>query len=232
VFRYGIATGRCERNPAGDLRGALPPTKETHHPSLTDPKAIAHLLRSMEDYQGSHVTSCALRLAPIVFVRPGELRHAEWCEIDIEGKEWRIPANKMKMRVQHIVPLSRQAITIIEEVRPLTGHGKYLFPSARTLERPMSENTVNAALRRLGYTKEELTGHGFRSMASTLLNEMGWNRDAIERQLSHAERDNIRAAYNYAEYLPERRRMMQAWAEYLDKLKAGARVLVLSSVVG
>ncbi len=225
VFRYGIATGRCERNPAGDLRGALPPTKETHHPSLTDPKAIAHLLRSMEDYQGSHVTSCALRLAPIVFVRPGELRHAEWCEIDIEGKEWRIPANKMKMRVQHIVPLSRQAITIIEEVRPLTGHGNYLFPSARTLDRPMSENTVNAALRRLGYTKEELTGHGFRSMASTLLNEMGWNRDAIERQLAHAERDNIRAAYNYAEYLPERRRMMQAWADYLDRLKSGARII-------
>jgi integrase len=145
----------------------------------------------------------------------------------MEAKEWRIPAPKMKMRVQHIVPLSRQAIAIIEELHPLTGNGKYLFPSMRTLERPMSENTVNGALRRLGYTKDELTGHGFRSMASTLLNEMGWNRDAIERQLAHAERDNIRAAYNYAEFLPERRKMMQGWADYLDKLKAGATVTAL-----
>lgn len=224
VFRYGIATGRCERNPAADLRGALPPVKEKHHPSITDPKAIAPLLRSMDKYEGSPVTGCALRLAPLVFVRPGELRHAEWSEIDLEVKEWRIPGHKMKMREQHIVPLSKQAIAIIEELRPLTGHGKYLFPSMRTLERPMSENTVNGALRRLGYTKEELTGHGFRSMASTLLNEQGWNRDAIERQLAHAERDNIRAAYNYAEFLPERRKMMQEWADYLDSLKAGAKI--------
>lgn len=224
VFRYGIATGRCERNPAADLRGALPPVKEKHHPSITDPKAIAPLLRSLDAYQGSPITSCALRLAPLVFVRPGELRHAEWTEIDLEAKEWRIPGHKMKMREQHIVPLCKQAIAIIEELRPLTGHGKYLFPSMRTLDRPMSENTVNGALRRLGYTKEELTGHGFRSMASTLLNEQGWNRDAIERQLAHSERDNIRAAYNYAEFLPERRKMMQAWANYLDSLKSGAKV--------
>lgn len=227
VFRYGIATGRCERNPAGDLRGALPPVKEKHHPSITDPKEIAPLLRSMDTYQGSPITACALRLAPLVFVRPGELRHAEWAEFNMEAREWRIPASKMKMRVQHIVPLSRQAIAIIEELHPLTGNGKYLFPSMRTLERPMSENTVNGALRRLGYTKDELTGHGFRSMASTLLNEMGWNRDAIERQLAHAERDNIRAAYNYAEFLPERRKMMQGWADYLEKLKAGATVTAL-----
>ncbi|MBI4804622.1 MAG: tyrosine-type recombinase/integrase [Desulfovibrio sp.] len=225
VFRYGIATGRCERNPAADLRGALPPVKEKHHPSIIDPKAIAPLLRSMDNYQGSPVTACALRLAPLVFVRPGELRHAEWSEIDQEAKEWRIPGHKMKMREQHIVPLCRQAIAIIEELRPITGHGKYLFPSMRTLDRPMSENTVNGALRRLGYTKDELTGHGFRSMASTLLNEQGWNRDAIERQLAHAERDNIRAAYNYAEFLPERRKMMQAWADYLDALKSGAKVI-------
>lgn len=227
VFRYGIATGRCERNPAGDLRGALPPVKEKHHPSITDPKEIAPLLRSMDSYQGSPITACALRLAPLVFVRPGELRQAEWTEFDLDAKEWRIPASKMKMRVQHIVPLSRQAIAIIEELRPLTGNGRYLFPSMRTLERPMSENTVNGALRRLGYTKDELTGHGFRSMASTLLNEQGWNRDAIERQLAHAERDNIRAAYNYAEFLPERRKMMQGWADYLDKLKTGATVTQL-----
>lgn len=225
VFRYGVATGRCERNPAADLRGALPPVKEKHHPSITDPKAIPHLLRAMDEYQGSPITACALRLAPLVFVRPGELRHAEWAEINLEAKEWRIPGYKMKMREQHIVPLAKQAVAIIEELHPLTGHGKYLFPSMRTLDRPMSENTVNGALRRLGYTKDELTGHGFRSMASTLLNEMGWNRDAIERQLAHAERDNIRAAYNYAEYLPERRRMMQGWADYLDKLKSGAKVI-------
>jgi integrase len=227
VFRYGIATGRCERNPAADLRGALPPVKEKHHPSITDPKAIPPLLRAMDSYQGSPITACALRLAPLVFVRPGELRHAEWAEIDLEAKEWRIPGHKMKMREQHIVPLAKQAVAIIEELRPLTGHGKYLFPSMRTLERPMSENTVNGALRRLGYTKDELTGHGFRSMASTLLNEQGWNRDAIERQLAHAERDNIRAAYNYAEHLPERRKMMQAWADYLDALRAGGRVVTM-----
>ncbi|WP_027190866.1 tyrosine-type recombinase/integrase [Fundidesulfovibrio putealis] len=227
IFRYGIATGRCERNPAADLRGALPPVKEKHHPSITDPKAIAPLLRAMDAYQGSPITGCALRLAPLVFVRPGELRHAEWAEINIEAKEWRIPGHKMKMREQHIVPLARQALVIIEELHPLTGHGKYLFPSMRTLDRPMSENTVNGALRRLGYTKDELTGHGFRSMASTLLNEQGWNRDAIERQLAHAERDNIRAAYNYAEFLPERRKMMQAWADYLDSLKTGAKVTPL-----
>jgi len=225
VFRYGIATGRCERNPAAYLRGALPPVKETHHPSITDPKLIAPLLRAMDSYQGSPITACALRLAPLVFVRPGELRHAEWAEIDVDAKEWRIPGHKMKMGEQHIVPLAKQAVVIIDELRPLTGHGKYLFPSMRTLERPMSENTVNGALRRLGYSKDELTGHGFRSMASTLLNEQGWGRDAIERQLAHAERDNIRAAYNYAEFLPERRKMMQAWADYLDGLRTSGKVI-------
>lgn len=227
VFRYGIATGRCERNPAGDLRGALPPVKEKHHPSITDPKEVAALLRTIEMYQGSFTTLCALRLAPLTFVRPGELRQAEWLEIDLDIAEWRVPDKKMKMGEKHIVPLSRQAVAIFRELQPLTGSGSYVFPSVRTAARPMSENTVNGALRRLGYKKSEMTGHGFRSMASTLLNEMGWNRDAIERQLSHAERDNIRAAYNYAEYLPERRRMMQAWADYLDKLKAGAKITPL-----
>lgn len=225
VFRYGIATGRCERNPAADLRGALPPVKEKHHPSITDPKAIAPLLRAMDNYQGSPITACALRLAPLVFVRPGELRHAEWAEIDLDAIEWRIPGHKMKMREQHIVPLAKQAVVIIEELQPLAGHGKYLFPSMRTLDRPMSENTVNGGLRRLGYSKDELTGHGFRSMASTLLNEQGWNRDAIERQMAHAERDNNRAVYNCAEFLPERRKMMQAWADYLDGLKIGGKVI-------
>jgi len=231
VFRYAVASGYADRDISGDLRGAIPPTKEKHHASVTDPKDVAALLRTIESYAGSFVTMCALRLAPMTFVRPGELRHAEWGEIDLDKAEWRIPAEKMKMREQHIVPLSRQAVAILRELHPLTGAGKYVFPSVRTQARPMSENTVNAALRRLGYAKDEMTGHGFRSMASTLLNEMGWNRDAIERQLAHAERNSIRAAYNFAEFLPERRKMMQAWADYLDKLRAGAKVTALHAIV-
>jgi integrase len=164
---------------------------------------------------------------PLTFVRPGELRKAEWSEIDLEAAEWRIPAERMKMRAIHIVPLSVQAVVCLRELHPLTGTGHYVFPGLRTPTRPMSENTVNAALRRLGYAKDEMTGHGFRSMASTLLNEQGWHRDAIERQLAHGERDAVRAAYNYAEHLPERRRMMQAWADYLDGLKNGAEVMPL-----
>lgn len=218
VFRYAIATGRAERDPAADLRGAIPPPRKKHYASLTDINAVSKLLCAINDYQGHFPTKCALRLAPLLFVRPGELRQAEWSEFNLETLEWRIPAEKMKMRVMHIVPLSAQAMTVLREIQPLTGHRKYVFPSVRTMERPMSENTLNSALRRLGYTKEEMTGHGFRSMASTLLNEQGWNRDAIERQLAHAERNNIRAAYNYAEYLPERRKMMQHWADYLDQL--------------
>jgi integrase len=227
VFRYAVATGRAERDPCGDLRGALPPVKEKHHASITDTKAIGELLRAIDDYQGSFVTKCALRLAPLVFVRPGELRSAEWAEINFDAAEWRIPAAKMKMRDPHIVPLSRQALAILKELQPLTGHGRYIFPSARTPngDRCMSENAVLAALRRMGYGKEEMTGHGFRSMASTLLNEQGWHRDAIERQLAHAERNAVRAAYNYAEHLPERRKMMQAWADYLDGLRKGADVI-------
>jgi integrase len=227
VFRYAVASGLADSDPTRDLRGALSPTNEKHHASLTDPKAVTDLLRTIETYSGSLVTRCALRFAPLVFVRPGELRHAEWSEINIDAAEWRIPAAKMKMRVQHIVPLSRQALAVLEELRPLTGAGRYVFPSERTSERPMSENTVTAALRRLGYTKEEMTGHGFRSMASTLLNELGWNRDAIERQLAHAERNNVRAAYNFAEFLPERREMMQAWADNLDALREGGKVVPL-----
>ena len=218
VFRYAIATGRAEQDVTLGLRGALPPAKKRHHASIIKPQAIGELLRAISDYQGYFVTKCALRLAPLVFVRPGELRKAEWSEFNFEASEWRIPAEKMKMRVTHIVPLSTQAISILKELRPLTGDGKYVFPSIRSLKRPMSENTVLAALRRLGYDKAEMTGHGFRSMAATLLNEQGWNRDAIERQLAHAERNNVRAAYNYAEYLSERRKMMQHWADYLDKL--------------
>jgi len=228
IFRYAVATGRAERDPAADLKGALPPAKPKHHPSIAEPAKVGQLMRAIQGYSGTFVTACALKLAPLFFVRPGELRQAEWEEFDLDNAEWRIPAHKMKMRVLHIVPLSKQAITILKELDPLTGSGQYLFPSNRTITRPMSENTVNGALRRLGYTKEEMTGHGFRSMASTILNEQGWNRDAIERQLAHSERDGVRAAYNYAEYLPERKRMMQAWADYLDGLAVGADVIAIN----
>lgn len=225
VFKYAVAAGMADSDPTRDIRGALSPTNEKHFASVTDSKAVGELLRAIEGYTGALVTRCALKLAPLVFVRPGELRQAEWADIDLEAVEWRIPAERMKMGKPHIVPLSRQALAVLEELRPSTGSGRYVFPSERTMERPMSENTVNAALRRLGYTKEEMTGHGFRSMASTLLNEQGWNRDAIERQLAHAERNSVRAAYNYAEFLPERRRMMQAWADYLDALREGGKVV-------
>jgi len=228
IFRYAVATGRAERDPSTDLKGALPPVKVKHHASIIEPQQIGGLLRAIDGYSGSFVTVCALRLAPLVFVRPGELRHAEWQEFDLEKAEWRIPADKMKMPSVHIVPLSKQAIAVIQALMPLTGSGKYLFPSIRTTTRPMSENTVNGALRRLGYTGDEMVGHGFRSMASTILNEQGWNRDAIERQLAHSERDGVRAAYNYAEYLPERKRMMQSWADYLDGLAAGADVISIN----
>lgn len=221
IFRYAVACGYLESDPTRDLRGALSVPVVTHQASLTDPKAVAGLLRAIWEYQGSGVTACALRLAAMTFVRPGELRRAEWNEIDLDAAEWRIPAEKMKMRQKHIVPLSRQAIAEISRLQPLTGKGAFLFPSERTAARPMSENTVNAALRRLGFSKEEMTGHGFRSIASTLLNEQGWNRDAIERQLAHAERNSVRASYNFAEFLPERRKMMQAWSDYLDSLRIG-----------
>ncbi|MBI2988743.1 MAG: tyrosine-type recombinase/integrase [Deltaproteobacteria bacterium] len=235
VFRYAVATGRAERDPTGDLRGALPPPKEKHHASIIEPKRVAELLRAIDTYQGFFATKCALRLAPLVFVRPGELRQAQWPEIDFDKAEWRIPAERMKMREQHIVPLSRQAIEILRELEPLTNRGlpakpgapRYVFPSARSHQRPMSENAILAALRRMGYTREEMTGHGFRSMASTLLHEQGWNHQVIERQLAHAERNAVSAAYNFAEHLPERRKMMQAWADYLDGLKSGAEVIPL-----
>jgi integrase len=220
VLRFALATGRDERDPSRDLSGALAPTKEKHLASITDPDKVGALLRALDAYEGSWITRCALRLAPLVFVRPGELRAAQWAEFDFEKAEWRIPAARMKMRVQHIVPLSTQAIAALRDLQQLTGRFALAFPGVRSRIRPMSENTVTAALRRMGYSGEDMTGHGFRSMASTLLNEQGWNRDAIERQLAHGERDAVRAAYNYAQHLPERRKMMQAWADYLDQLKA------------
>lgn len=230
VFKYAVTTGQAERNQAADLVGAIPPAKTRHHASITDPKEVGGLMRAIQDYKGSFVTATALKLSPLLFVRPGELRQAEWAEIDVENAEWRIPAAKMKMKALHIVPLSSQAIEIIEAIRPLTGRGKYVFPSVRSAARPMSDNTINAALRRIGYTKNEMTAHGFRSMASTLLNEQGWNADAIERQLAHAEGNGVRAAYNYAQHLPERKKMMTAWADYLDGLAKGADVIAINRV--
>jgi integrase len=235
VFRYAIATGRADRDPTGDLRGALPPPKVRHHASIIEPKRIGELLRVIDAYEGFFVTKCALRLAPLVFVRPGELRRAHWREIELDKAEWRIPAERMKMREPHIVPLSRQAIDVLRELEPLTNRvssikpdaPSYVFPSARSADRPMSENAVLVALRRMGYTKDEMTGHGFRSMASTLLHEQGWSHQVIERQLAHAERNAVSAAYNYAEHLPERRKMMQAWSDYLDALKGNADVVTM-----
>ena len=231
VFRYAIATGRAERDPSVDLRGALAPVKLGRMATITEPKKIGELLRAIEGYEGTPVAKCALRFAPLVFVRPGELRQAEWEEIDFDHSEWRIPAEKMKMKDPHIVPLSKQAVAILNEIHPITCQGRYVFPSIRTNLRPMSNNTILAALRRMGYAKDEMSGHGFRAMASTILHEQGWPSDVIERQLAHAERNNVKAAYNYAQYLPERRRMMQAWADYLDTLKTGGKVVPIFKTV-
>jgi integrase len=219
IFRYAVATGRAERDVATDLRDALAPVKANNFAAILEPARVGELLRAIHGYQGNVVTGLALKLAPLVFVRPGELRAAEWTEFDLEGAEWRIPAAKMKMGEQHIVPLSQQAVAILRELHPLTGRGRYVFPSLLTRDRPMSENTINAALRRLGYAGDEQTGHGFRSMASTLLNEQGFPPDVIELQLAHAERNKVLAAYNKAQRLGERRTMMQAWSDYLDGLR-------------
>lgn len=229
IFRYAVATGRAESDPTASLAGALAPAVGKHHASITDPKEIGPLLRAIDGYQGTFVTRCALKLAPLVFTRPGELRKAEWTEFDLDAAEWRIPAHKMKGRAVHIVPLSSQAVSILRELHPLTGTKKYVFPGVRKPSKPMSENTVLGALQRLGYSGDQMTGHGFRSMASTLLHEQGWSHQAIERQLAHAERNAVSAAYNYAEHLPERRKMMQAWADYLDRLRAPSNVVAFSN---
>jgi len=225
VLRYAVATGRAQHDVAADLKDALAPVKSRNFASVTDPVRVAELMRAIYGYAGHPVTGLALKLAPLVFVRPGELRAAEWSEFDLPNTEWRIPGTRMKMGEPHIVPLARQAVAILRELEPLARGGRYLFPSLRTRDRPMSNNTINAALRRLGYTSEEQTGHGFRTMASTLLNEQGFPPDVIELQLAHSERNKVRAAYNKAQRLPERRKMMQAWANYLDGLRAGGTVV-------
>jgi len=203
------------------LRGTLPPVTGGRFAAITEPAKIGELLRAIDGYIGQPSTAYALRLAPYVFVRPGELRRAEWREFDLGAAEWRIPGERMKAGDPHLVPLSRQANDLLRALRPITGHGRYLFPSLRSSARSISDNTINAALRRLGYNGQEMTGHGFRSMASTALNEQGWHPDLIELQLAHAERNKVRGAYNRAQRLRERRQMMQAWADYLDTLRTG-----------
>lgn len=220
IIRYAIATGRAERNPVADLRGALASPPERHHAAITDPREIGGLLRAIDAYSGNLVTRCALQLAPLVFVRPGELRQAEWAEIDLEAAEWNIPAERMKMRQPHLVPLSRQAVAILRELEPLTGRRQYVFPGGRSPKRPMSNNAVTAALRRMGFDGDTMTGHGFRAMARTVLDEvLHFRPDYIEHQLAHAVRDPNGRAYNRTAHLAERRKMMQAWADYLDRLR-------------
>jgi integrase len=232
VFRYAIAKGRAERDPSGDLVGALISPKVQHRPAITEPKAVGALLRAIDDIDGQVTTRAALQLIALTFVRPGELRHAEWKEFDLQGAVWNIPKEKMKMPRPHKVPLSRQAIAIIGDLREVTGTSPYLFPQIRSWHRPISDGTLNAALRRLGYDKTQMTAHGFRSTASTLLNESRrsdgrrrWDSDAIERQLAHQEEDEVRGAYNGAEYWEERVPMMQWWADHLDDLRKSGNVL-------
>lgn len=219
IFRYAIATNRTERDPSAILRGALPPIRAKHLAAITEPKKVGELIRSIRGYEGSFITKSALLLAPLVFVRGGELRHAEWSEINLELADWTIPAQKMKMRQPHLVPLAKQAVNILEELHPLTGQGRYVFPCARTSTRPMSENTINAALRRLGYSKDDVTAHGFRATARTILDEvLGFRPDVIEHQLAHAVKDPLGRAYNRTSHLQVRREMMQRWADFLDEL--------------
>jgi integrase len=226
VFRYAVATGRAERDPSADLKGALPPVKSKHLAAITDPIKLGGLLKAIDGYEGAFVTKCAMKLTPLLFVRPGELRHMEWEEIDFEMAEWSIPAEKMKIRQPHLVPLSTQAIEILKELKPLTGSGRYVFPGARTMLRPMSNNCVLAALRRMGVEKNEMSAHGFRATARTILDEVLQVRvDYIEHQLAHAVKDPNGRAYNRTAFLEQRREMMQAWADYLDGLKSGAKVI-------
>ena len=227
-MRYAVAVGLTERDVTTDLRGALAAIPESHFAAITDPKQAGDLMRSIFDYSGHPCTVAALKLTPLVFVRPGELRTSEWVEIDLDAAEWRIPARKMKMKIDHTVPLSIQAVELLRGVLPITGHGQFVFPSLRTGERPMSENTINAALRSMGYSKDVHTAHGFRAMARTIMDEvMGERVDLIEHQLAHAVKDPNGRAYNRTAHLPARRVMMQNWANYLDKLRTGADVIAI-----
>jgi integrase len=230
VFRYAVATGFAERDVTVDLKGALSTVPRGNYAAITEPKQVAELMRSIFAYTGHPYAAAALKLSPLVFVRPGELRSAEWAEIDLDAAEWRIPGNKMKMGVDHLVPLPMQAVEILRSMVPLTGHVKYVFPSIRTTQRCMSENTINAALRGLGYSKEIMTAHGFRAMARTIMDEvLGERVDLIEHQLAHTVKDPNGRAYNRTAHLPARREMMQRWADYLDNLRKGAEVIPLKA---
>lgn len=221
VFRYAVATGRAERDPTVDLRGALPPYKKSHLAAIIDPKEVGPLLRAIDSYEGSYVVKCALQLSALLFVRPGELRCARWEEFNLAGAEWNIPAGRMKMKVAHLVPLPRQAVIILRELHALTGRTRFVFPCHRSAARPLSNNAVNAALRRMGYAKDEMTGHGFRAMARTILDEvLDFRPDIIEHQLAHAVKDPNGRAYNRTAHLAKRREMMQTWADYLDGLRS------------
>jgi integrase len=231
VFRWAILEGKTDTDPTSALRGTIKRVKHKHHAAITDPAKIGQLLRDIDAFAGQPVTRAALKLAPLVFVRPGELRGAEWSEIDLDGAMWRIPGARMKMKVDHLVPLSTQSVAVLRELHPLTGSGRYVFPSLRGASRHMSENAVNMALRSLGYDGDTMTGHGFRAMASSRLNEIGWDERAIERQLAHAEPNEVKGAYNYAaKFLEDRKRMMQAWADYLDALRVGGNVVAFKSM--
>lgn len=228
VFRYAVATARLASDPSRDLRGALTAPRPKHYGAIIEAKRAGELLRAIDGFEGQVVTKLAMQLSSHVFVRPGELRHAEWCEVDLEAGLWIIPAGKMKMRKPHHVPLSNQSVELFRQLHAITGPTGYVFPSIRTRTRPMSENTVNAALRRLGFSGDEMTAHGFRAMASTLLNESGnWHPDAIERALAHGDDDRVRAAYHRGAHWKERVEMAQWWSDYLDQLRKGADIVVL-----
>jgi integrase len=228
VFRYAVATGRSLRDPTGDLRGALPPVQGSHRAAITDPQRVGEMLRVLDGHKGTAVVRAALKLAPMLMVRPGELRRARWADIDLDAAEWRFHVSKTKQ--QHIVPLPTQAVAILHELHALTGRGAYVFPGARSAQRPMSDNAVLAALRTLGIPKEEMSGHGFRATARTLQDEvLGFRIDLIEHQLAHAVRDPLGRAYNRTQFLEARRKNMQAWADYLDRLRTGADVVELGA---
>jgi integrase len=235
IFRYAVGSGRAERDWTADLKGLLPPRSQKHHAAITDPKELVGLLRAIVGFSGTYTVKCAMQLAPLVFLRPGELRKAEWSEFDFENGEWNVPIERLKLKKRikedrkgerHLVPLSKQAVAILTELQALTGRSKFVFPCARSFARPMSDNAINASLRRMGFSKEEMTAHGFRATARTILDEvLEFPMDLIEHQLAHAVKDANGRAYNRTTKLPQRQKMMQAWADYLDELKSVAKVI-------
>lgn len=225
IFRYGVACGYCERDPSQDLKGAIPPAQGKNYPAITKPAEVGALMRAIASYKGSFVMRCALQFTALTAARSGELRGAEWSEIDLDAALWTVPANRMKGRREHRVMLSKQAVALLKELHPLSGQSAYVFPSERSMSRQLSDNSLNAALRYMGYSKEQMTTHGFRAMFSSIANESGWDADAIERSLAHIESNDVRRAYHRSEYVEERKKLMQWWADYLDALRIGAKVI-------